>query len=173
MNLILRMQKEGNISDSLPQIQSHIFKFYRALFGQVGNKQASTQDNFWDDQFKIGLSDQLLLEQPFTKKKLREAVFGSEAQGAPGPDGFGFLFYQYFFDLVKHNLLKILQHFYSHSLNTLKLNHAMVCLIPKEKEAKIIQKFRPINLMDYGYKILSKILTNRLTPFISHLVDHT
>jgi hypothetical protein len=70
MNLILRMQKEGNISDSLPQIQSHIFKFYRALFGQVGNKQASTQDNFWDDQFKIGLSDQLLLEQPFTKKNL-------------------------------------------------------------------------------------------------------
>jgi hypothetical protein len=37
-NLILRKEIEGNISDSLPHIQSHIFEFYRALFGQVGGQ---------------------------------------------------------------------------------------------------------------------------------------
>jgi hypothetical protein len=69
--------------------------------------------------------------------------------------------------------MKIIQHFYSHSLNTLKLNHVMVCLFSKGKEAKIIQKFRPISLVDCEYKIISKILTNRLTHIISHLVDPT
>jgi Reverse transcriptase (RNA-dependent DNA polymerase) len=49
----------------------------------------------------------------------------------------------------------------------------MVCLIPKEKEATIIKKFRPISLVDCGYKIIQKTLTNMLTPIISHLVDHT
>jgi Reverse transcriptase (RNA-dependent DNA polymerase) len=49
----------------------------------------------------------------------------------------------------------------------------MICLISKEKEAKIIQKFMAISLVDCGYKIISKIFTNRLTPLISHLVDPT
>jgi hypothetical protein len=67
-----------------------------------------------------------------------DTIFGSEAHEAPGPNGFSFLFYQYFFELVKHDLMKVLQHFYSHSLNTIKLNHVMVCLILKEKDTKII-----------------------------------
>jgi hypothetical protein len=62
------MEIEGNISDSLPHIQSHIFEFYRALFGQVGDKQDSAQADFSDDQFKLALSNQLLLEQSFTEK---------------------------------------------------------------------------------------------------------
>jgi hypothetical protein len=101
------------------------------------------------------------------KKELKDVVFGSEAHGAPSLDGFSFLFYQYFFELVKHDLMLVLQHFYSHSLNILKLNHAMVCLIPKEKETKVIQKYRSISLIDCCYKIISKILANRLTHFMS------
>lgn len=65
-------------------------------------------------------------------------MFGSETLGAPGPDEFNFLFYQHFFNLVKHDLLLILSHFYTHSLNMAELNHAMVCLIPKEKEVRSI-----------------------------------
>jgi hypothetical protein len=36
--------------------------------------------------------------------------------------------YQHFCKLVKYDVIKVLQHFYSHSLNTLKLNHTMICL---------------------------------------------
>jgi hypothetical protein len=86
------------------------------LFGQVGEKQASMQTDFWDDQFKLSISDQRILEQPFTEKELKDAIFGSEAHGAPRPDGFSFLFYQHFFELVKHDLMTVLQHFYSHNL---------------------------------------------------------
>jgi hypothetical protein len=36
------------------------------------------------------------LEKSFTELELKEAVFGSEASGAPGPDGFSFMFYRHF-----------------------------------------------------------------------------
>jgi hypothetical protein len=80
----------------------------------------------------------VLLEAPFSESELKKAIFDSEASGAPGPDGFSFLFYQHLFDLIKHDLLLVLYHFYSHSLNVAKLNHAMVCLIPKEQNARVI-----------------------------------
>jgi Reverse transcriptase (RNA-dependent DNA polymerase) len=84
-----------------------------------------------------------------------------------------FLLYQHYFDLVKYDLMILLHHFHSNTLEVAKLNHTMVCLIPKEKETKKIQKYRLINLVDCCYKIISKILTNRLAPLMNNLVDPT
>lgn len=78
--------------------------------------------------------DRHSLEFPFTELELQKAIFGSDASGAPGPDGFSFLFYQHFWELVKGDLMVVLSHFYHNSLNVSKINHAMVCLIPKEKD---------------------------------------
>jgi Reverse transcriptase (RNA-dependent DNA polymerase) len=47
----------------------------------------------------------------------------------------------------------------------------MVFLIPKIKDSTAIQKFRPISIVDCCYKILSKILTNRLAPLMHSLID--
>jgi Reverse transcriptase (RNA-dependent DNA polymerase) len=53
------------------------------------------------------------------------------------------------------------------------LNHAMVCLIPREQEANLIEKFRPISLVNCYFKMISKIFINRQQPFMNDLVDHT
>lgn len=36
------------------------------------------------------------LEAPFSEFEVKDVVFSSYAKGAPGPDGFSFLFYQVF-----------------------------------------------------------------------------
>ena len=41
-----------------------------------------------------------LLEGIFSEEEIQKAVFGSYADGAPGPDGLSFLFYQQFWDVV-------------------------------------------------------------------------
>jgi Reverse transcriptase (RNA-dependent DNA polymerase) len=65
----------------------------------------------------------------------------------------------------------LLQYFYDNSLKVAKLNHIMLCLIPKEFNASRIQKYKPISLVDCSYKIISKILTNRLTRVMDRIVD--
>jgi Reverse transcriptase (RNA-dependent DNA polymerase) len=67
----------------------------------------------------------------------------------------------------------ILSHFYSNSLRVAKLNHVMLCIISKDTDAQVIQKFRPIRSVDCSYKIIFKILTNRLSKFMNKLVDPT
>jgi Reverse transcriptase (RNA-dependent DNA polymerase) len=64
-----------------------------------------------------------------------------------------------------------LQHFYNNALNVTKLNHAMMHLLSKENDARVIQKFRPISLVDCSYKIISKVLTNRLSVIVNTIVD--
>lgn len=49
----------------------------------------------------------------------------------------------------------------------------MICLIPKEKNADKIQKFRPICLLNASYKILTKVLAFRLARVIDKVVLST
>jgi Reverse transcriptase (RNA-dependent DNA polymerase) len=111
------------------------------------------------------------LAKPFTVDELKLAVFESNASRAPGPDGFTFVFYQHFWAIVYEDLMFLMSHFYNNSLRLAKINHAMLCLLFKELEASIIQKFRPISLLDCSYKIISKILTNRLAVVVPTIVD--
>lgn len=46
-------------------------------------------------------------------------------------------------------------------------------MIPKEHDAKVIQKFRPISLVNCSFKLISKILTNRLEHIMHKLIDNS
>jgi hypothetical protein len=169
--LILNLEIEGQMSDSFPQIEKHIIAFYKNLFGKRHDQQAFLYENFWDNKYLLHEQARNDLEKPFTLDELKEAVFGSNASGALGPDGFTFALYQHFWDIIQTDLMLLITHFYNNSLKVVHINHAMVCLIPKEHGTSTIQKFRPISLLDCSYKILSKILTNRLAQVVPQIVD--
>ena len=45
-----------------------------------------------------------------------------------------------------------------------------MALIPKEKGARNFSRFRPISLCNTGYKIVTKIMANRLKKFLPKLI---
>ena len=49
-------------------------------------------------------------------------------------------------------------------------NSAFLALIPKEKDAKSFDRFRPISLCNIGYKIITKIMAGRLKNILPYLV---
>ena len=49
-------------------------------------------------------------------------------------------------------------------------NSTFLALIPKEKEAHSFERFRPISLCNIGYKLIMKIIANRLKYILPHLI---
>ena len=49
-------------------------------------------------------------------------------------------------------------------------NSAFLALIPKEKEAKSFDRFRPISLCNIGYKIITKIMASRLKHILPNII---
>jgi len=66
--------------------------------------------------------------------------------------------------------MSLVREFESGNLNLGKLNYAMITLIPKEPEAKVLKKFRPISLLNCSFKIFSKALNNRLIKVADKLL---
>lgn len=46
-------------------------------------------------------------------------------------------------------------------------------MIPRKSNAVAITHFRPISLINYSYKIITKLLADRLTPIMNSLIDYT
>ena len=130
----------------------HVVDFYKSLFGVEENLGVRLGDNFWEEEDKITPSENELLEAPFSEEEIKTAVFESYAEGAPGPDGISFVFYQKFWDLVKGDLVKMFNDFFNGELDLYRLNFAMISLIPKEEGVRNMKKFRPISLINCNFK---------------------
>jgi hypothetical protein len=112
-----------------------------------------------------------MLESRFSEEEIKEAVFSSYADGAPGRDGLSFMYYQCFLDIVKYNLISLFEDWFEGDLDVFRLNFAMITLIPKENDAREMKKFRPISLLNCSFKIFTKVLTNRFARNLDRLIS--
>ena len=85
-----------------------------------------------------------------------------EHNKAPGPDGFPAEFFQVFWSVIKDDLLALFEDFHKGDLPLYSLNFGTIILLPKCKDAAIIEKYRPIYLLNLSFKIFRKVLTNRI-----------
>ena len=49
-------------------------------------------------------------------------------------------------------------------------NSAFPALIPKEKDAVAFDRYQPISLCNIGYKIITKLMENRLKTILPHII---
>ena len=137
--------------------------YYKTLFAKEPEAGVKLGPNFQEDQDKVSEEENRRLLAPFSESEIREAVFSCYAEGAPGPDGLPFLFYQEFWDFSKKDLVELFEDFHKGELDLYRLNCALVILIPKVGDASNMKQFRPISLLNCSFKIFSKILTLRLS----------
>ncbi|GLT41649.1 hypothetical protein SLA2020_156960 [Shorea laevis] len=90
---------------------------------------------------------------------------------SPRPDGTPTLFYQRHWDAVAGTFLEFVNQALSSGVFDSSLTKAYVALISKEDSLDTIQKFRPISLLNVAYKVLSKLIVNRLRPLLQGIID--
>jgi hypothetical protein len=68
--------------------------FYKDLFQKENRDGFSLADDFFSQDEKVSAEDNAMLDSPFTEEEVKIAIFNSYSDGAPGPDGLSFMFYQ-------------------------------------------------------------------------------
>ena len=88
-------------------------------------------------------------------------------------DGFSLAFFHHCWRVVEGDVLAVFEEFYLHSKFEKSLNATFIALIPKKNDASNIRDFRPISLVGSLYKLLSKVLTNRLKQVLDQLISES
>ena len=79
-------------------------------------------------------------------------------------------FYQKCWGIIKQDILGALIHFHNNCHMVKPFNASFIALVPKKKGAIELKDFRPISLIGSVYKILAKVLSERLKKVIGNLV---
>ena len=90
------------------------------------------------------------------------ALFQMGPTKASGPDGMNAFFYQKFWHVVGNNIVLAVLDFLNNGNMLPDIKHTNIVLIPKVKNPERMSEFRPISLCNVIYKIISKVLANRL-----------
>jgi hypothetical protein len=118
-------------------------------------------------------ADQILLERRFEKEEILDVLHSANGDKAPGPDGFTMAFFQQCWSVVEVDVLAVFEEFHEFCTFEKSLNATFLSLIPKKQNAFNIRDFRPISLIGCVYKLLSKVLTNRLKIVMENLISET
>ena len=120
---------------------------------------------------RIGDEDAAGLEEVFSEEEVLKALSDLNGDKAPGPDGFPIRFWQFCWDVVKEEIMGFLLEFHERGRFVRSLNSTFLVLIPKKPGAEDLRDFRPISLVGGLYKLLAKVLANRLKKVVGKVVS--
>jgi hypothetical protein len=81
---------------------------------------------------------------------------------APGPDGLPTCFYHDNWEIVGEEVCAAALNFFNYGIFDETVNATNIVLIPKKNNPSKVTDFRPISLCNVLYKIVAKVLANRL-----------
>lgn len=151
-------------------IEQHVLHYFQNIFS-IDNNYATR--NLVDNTIPPLVSEEdntALLCLPL-RDEIKAAVFSLNGDGAPGPDGFGGNFFQTFWDIVASDVLQSVQDFFITSNLAPNINSNLIVLIPKVAGAQVMGDFRPIALTNFQFKIITKILADRLSIITMRIIS--
>ena len=110
---------------------------------------------------------------PYSAEEVRQALFQMHPSKSPGPDGMSCLFFQKIWHIINEDVVgAVLSVLHSgHVLR--KINFTHVVLIPKINDPRSVSDYRPISLCNVIYKIISKVLANRLKGLLDSVISES
>ena len=107
------------------------------------------------------------------EKEVKAALFNMHPDKSPGPDGMSPGFYQKCWNIVKKDVVSIVQCFFQTGKIDEQLKGTNIALIPKKPHLTLMTDLRPISLCNVVYKIISKVLANRLKQIIDSIISES
>jgi hypothetical protein len=114
------------------------------------------------------------LEASFTEEEIKQAIDELPSEKSPRPDGFTRTFYRVCWNIIKLDLLAAFQCIYNQTVGPMiKLNGAMISLIPKKMVAEMPSEFWLISLIHSFVKLVTKVMAMRLSPHIITTISNS
>ncbi|KAK2642978.1 hypothetical protein Ddye_024741 [Dipteronia dyeriana] len=151
-------------------IRRGVFSYFQDHFRKAAWQRPKMS---WDGLRKILDEDRVQLEKVFSLEEVWCAVLNCDGNKALGPDGFNLNFIKAHLGEIQDDFMNFIHEFHNGGSMVRELNRAFIALIPKVVKPETLKDYRPICLVDALYKVLVKVLANRLRKIMDVVIGET
>ncbi|GJY57327.1 RNA-directed DNA polymerase, eukaryota, reverse transcriptase zinc-binding domain protein [Tanacetum coccineum] len=159
---------DENWTESPNLVKSEFLSHFKKCFDQPQKTRLQLDMNFPNI---LNSNQQADLECEVTKDEIKRAVWDCGTDKSRGPDGFTFGFYRRYWKIIESVVVDAVSCFFQKGYFPKGGNSSFITLIPKTHDANKVKDFRPISLIGSLYKIIAKLLVNRLVVVLGSLVN--
>nr|GEV13155.1 RNA-directed DNA polymerase, eukaryota, reverse transcriptase zinc-binding domain protein [Tanacetum cinerariifolium] len=160
---ILGVLVDGIWMESPRLVKHEFFKHFKNRFEKPNKIRILLERDFVK---RISLEQNENLEREVFDVEIKRAVWDCGIDKAPRLDGFTFGFYRRYWDIIGNDVVDAVKWFLLHGEIPQRGNSSFITLIPKVPNANMVKDFRSISLIGSLYKVIAKVLTNRLVTNI-------
>jgi hypothetical protein len=150
----------GQIYVTTDAIEDAFMSYYQNLFTMARPKNVELYTSSICSKVTMEMNDKLLA--PYTEEEVKMALDQMAPLKASGSDGFTTNFYQQQWAMVGQEVCQVALYFLNSSYMDGSINVTNIALIPKVKNPRSVIDFHSISLCNVLYKIMSKVLANKL-----------
>ena len=161
----------GNKYDDETQISEVFVNYFETLFKAGEQVDPSVVTPLVPNRITPEMTEHLT--GSFKGDEVKEAIDQMHPTKSPGPDGMCALFYQKYWHVVGRAVVDKVLEILNFGGDIARFNQTHIVLIPKKKKCETPADFRPISLCNVIYKIVVKVLANRLKKVLPAIVHES
>ena len=170
---ILKDNSDSIISDQ-KDILKELYSFYQTLYTSKSTPHNKEDIRSFLDSLDIPqISDdsQLKLNSPVSKAEILSALKSLNLNRSAGYDGLPVEFYIVFFHDIFDLLLNCYRYSFEQGFLSVSQRNGVITLLPKkDKDPLYVKNHRPISLLNTDYKIIAKVMANRLKSCLNEII---
>nr|GEZ61815.1 RNA-directed DNA polymerase, eukaryota, reverse transcriptase zinc-binding domain protein [Tanacetum cinerariifolium] len=149
-------------------LHGEFFHHFSNRFGKPSDDRVEIDMNFPNT---LSVDQKADLESMVTIEEVKRVVWDCGSDKTPGPDRYTFSFYRHFWSTIEKDVFAAVEYFFNHGDIPKGCNSTFITLILKIPGANMVKDFRPISLIGSFYKIIAKVLTNRLVGVLGDIIN--
>ena len=170
-NTMARLKDSINVwQTDLMVMKEIVVGYFQSLFASSNPLAIDEVIQLMDTVVTPSMNLNLLM--PFSTEEIKRALFQMHPSKAHGPDNMiALFFFQTYWHIVGGDVSEAILNFLNCGRMLGCLNFTNIVLIPKVKAPDCMSQFRLISLCNVLYKIISKVLVNRMKTMLTNVIS--
>jgi hypothetical protein len=164
-------REDGTMAATHNDIEHEVLSLYGSLMGRADSNLMGIDIMAMRAGPQFSTDQREMLVAPIQENEIYQALHCIGDLKAPGLDGYGAKFFKATWSIIKKDVIAAVMEFFRYETMYYAINSTLVTLIPKHSAAKTIKEYRPISCCTTIFKIISKILTTRLSKVLSSVIN--